>query len=193
MSAVAKFVWMPPSSGENRFVEAVDAAKRADAVVMVLGISSKLEGEEMYVTEAGFKGGDRTSIDLPERQQRLLEAVAATGKPIVVVLLSGSALAVNWAADHANAILQAWFPSDEDGTAVADVLFGDYNPTGRLPVTVYKSLDQLPPFKSYAMGGPTGTARASRSTRSASASVTPSSHTRSSSCQRQWPPAPRLS
>ena len=85
----------------------MDAAKRADVVVMVLGISSKLEGEEMYVTEAGFKGGDRTSIDLPERQQRLLEAVAATGKPIVVVLLSGSALAVNWAADHANAILQA--------------------------------------------------------------------------------------
>ena len=190
MSAVAKFVWMPPSSGENRFVEAVDAAKRADAVVMVLGISSKLEGEEMYVTKAGFKGGDRTSIDLPERQQRLLEAVAATGKPIVVVLLSGTALAVNWAADHA--ILQAWYPGDEDGTAVADVLFGDYNP-GRLPVTFYKSLDQLPPFKSYAMGGPTSTARASRSTCSASASVTPSSHTRSSSCQRQWPPAPRLS
>lgn len=151
VGAVAKFVWMPPSSGENRFAEAVDAAKRADAVVMVLGISSKLEGEEMNVTEAGFKGGDRTSIDLPERQQRLLEAVAATGKPIVVVLLSGSALAVNWAADHANAILQAWYPGEEGGTAVADVLFGDYNPAGRLPVTFYKSLDQLPPFESYAM------------------------------------------
>jgi beta-glucosidase len=155
VGAVAKFVWMPPSSGENRFAEAVDAAKRADAVVMVLGISSKLEGEEMNVTEAGFKGGDRTSIDLPERQQRLLEAVAATGKPIVVVLLSGSALAVNWAADHANAILQAWYPGEEGGTAVADVLFGDYNPAGRLPVTFYKSLDQLPPFESYAMDGRT--------------------------------------
>jgi beta-glucosidase len=155
VGAVAKFVWMPPSSGENRFAEAVDAAKRADAVVMVLGISSKLEGEEMNVTEAGFKGGDRTSIDLPERQQRLLEAVAATGKPIVVVLLSGSALAVNWAADHANAILHAWYPGEEGGTAVADVLFGDYNPAGRLPVTFYKSLDQLPPFESYAMDGRT--------------------------------------
>ena len=155
VGAVAKFVWMPPSSGENRFAEAVDAAKGAEMVVMVLGISSKLEGEEMNVTEAGFKGGDRTSIDLPERQQRLLEAVAATGKPIVVVLLSGSALAVNWAADHANAILQAWYPGEEGGSAVADVLFGDYNPAGRLPVTFYKSLGQLPPFESYAMDGRT--------------------------------------
>jgi len=108
--------------------------------------------------------------------------------------LVAASLAVNWAADHANAILQAWYPGDEDGTAVADVLFGDYNPAGRPPVTFYKSLNQLPPFESYSMDGRTyGTSRASRSTRSASASVTPSSHTRSSSCQRQWPPAPRLS
>jgi beta-glucosidase len=155
VGAVAKLVWMPPSSREVSFAEAVDAAKRSDAVVMVLGISSKLEGEEMNVTEPGFKGGDRTSIDLPERQQRLLEAVAATGKPVAVVLLSGSALAVNWAADHANAILQAWYPGEEGGTAVADVLFGDYNPAGRLPVTFYKSLDQLPAFESYAMDGRT--------------------------------------
>jgi beta-glucosidase len=155
VGAVAKLVWMPPSSREVSYAEAVDAAKQANAVVMVLGISSKLEGEEMNVTEPGFKGGDRTSIDLPERQQRLLEAVAATGKPIVVVLLSGSALAVNWAADHANAILQAWYPGEEGGTALADVLFGDYNPAGRLPVTFYKSLDQLPPFESYAMEGRT--------------------------------------
>jgi beta-glucosidase len=122
---------------------------------MVLGISSALEGEEMNVTEPGFAGGDRTSIDLPERQQRLLEAVAATGKPVVVVLTSGSALAVNWAAEHANAILQAWYPGEEGGTAVADVLFGDYNPAGRLPVTYYKSVDQLPSFESYAMDGRT--------------------------------------
>ncbi len=155
IGAVAKLVWMPPSAGENHFTEAVEAAKKSDAVVMVLGISSKLEGEEMNVTEPGFKGGDRTSIDLPERQQRLLEAVAATGKPIVVVLLSGSALAVNWADDHANAIVQAWYPGEEGGTALADVLFGDYNPAGRLPVTFYKSLDQLPPFDSYAMDGRT--------------------------------------
>jgi beta-glucosidase len=155
VGAVAKFVWMPPSPREVSFAEAVDAAKQSDAVVMVLGISSKLEGEEMNVTEPGFKGGDRTSIDLPERQQRLLEAVTATGKPVVVVLLSGSALAVSGAADHANAILQAWYPGEEGGTALADVLFGDYNPAGRLPVTFYKSLDQLPPFESYAMDGRT--------------------------------------
>ena len=155
VGAVAKLVWMPPSSRENRFAEAIDAARRSDAVVMVLGISSKLEGEEMNVTETGFKGGDRTSLDLPQRQQRLLEVVAATGKPVVVVLLSGSALAVNWAAEHANAILQAWYPGEEGGTGMADVLFGDYNPAGRLPVTFYKSLDQLPPFESYAMEGRT--------------------------------------
>jgi beta-glucosidase len=155
IGAVAKLVWMPPSSSETHFADAVEAAKRADAVVMVLGISARLEGEEMNVTEPGFKGGDRTSIDLPERQQRLLEAVAATGKPVVVVLLSGSALAVNWAAEHANAILQAWYPGEEGGAAVADVLFGDYNPAGRLPVTFYKSVDQLPPFAIYAMDGRT--------------------------------------
>ena len=145
---------MPPSTGENRFAEAVDGAKRADASLWCSAFRPSSKAK-MNVTEAGFKGGDRTSIDLPERQQRLLEAVAATGKPIVVVLLSGSALAVNWAADHANAILQAWYPGEEGGTAVADVLFGDYNPAGRLPVTFYKSLDQLPPFESYAMDGRT--------------------------------------
>jgi beta-glucosidase len=133
----------------------VNIAKQADAVVIVLGISSKLEGEEMNVQEPGFKGGDRTDINLPQRQQGLLEAVAATGKPIVVVLLSGSALAVNWANEHANAILQAWYPGEEGGAAIADVLFGDYNPAGRLPVTFYKSVDQLPPFENYSMDGRT--------------------------------------
>ncbi len=155
IGAVARLVWMPPSSGKDPFTEAVEAAKRSEVVVMALGVSAKLEGEEMNVTEPGFKGGDRTAIDLPERQQRLLEAVAATGKPVVVLLLNGSALAVNWAAEHANAILEAWYPGEEGGTAVADVLFGDYNPAGRLPVTFYKSVDQLPPFESYAMDGRT--------------------------------------
>jgi beta-glucosidase len=153
--AVARLVWMPPAPDETTYSEALDAARQADAVVMVLGISARLEGEEMRVTEPGFKGGDRTSIDLPERQQKLLEAVAATGKPIVVVLMSGSALSVNWAAEHANAILQAWYPGEEGGTAIADVLFGNYNPAGRLPVTFYRSVDQLPPFESYAMEGRT--------------------------------------
>jgi beta-glucosidase len=92
---------------------------------------------------------------LPKPQETLLKAVAATGKPVVVVLLSGSALAVNWANGNVPAILQAWYPGGEGGTAVADVLFGDYNPAGRLPVTFYKSVDQLPPFTDYSMQGRT--------------------------------------
>ena len=156
IGAVARFVWQPPVINPGApYAEAVRIAKEADTVVLVLGISSQLEGEEMTVREPGFLGGDRTSIDLPKRQQDLLEAVAATGKPIVVVLLSGSALGVNWANEHVNAIVQAWYPGEEGGTAIADVLFGDYNPGGRLPVTFYKSVDQLPPFENYAMDGRT--------------------------------------
>ena len=157
IGAVAKLVWQPPVVNNTKapYTEAVDAAKQADTVVLVLGLSSRLEGEEMNVREPGFLGGDRTDIKLPARQQGLLEAVAATGKPLVVVLLSGSALAVNWANEHAAAIVQAWYPGEEGGTAIADVLFGDYNPAGRLPVTFYKSLDQLPPFENYSMDGRT--------------------------------------
>ena len=156
IGAVAKLAWQPPVvKTETPYTVAVKIAKQADAVVLVLGISSRLEGEEMNVQEPGFKGGDRTDINLPQRQQGLLEAVAATGKPIVVVLLSGSALSVNWANEHANAIIQAWYPGEEGGSAIADVLFGDYNPAGRLPVTFYKSVDQLPPFENYSMDGRT--------------------------------------
>jgi beta-glucosidase len=156
IGAVAKLVWQPPVvKTETPYTDAVKIAKQADAVVLVLGISSQLEGEEMNVQEPGFKGGDRTDINLPQRQQGLLEAVAATGKPMVVVLLSGSAIAVNWANEHANAIIQAWYPGEEGGAAIADVLFGDYNPAGRLPVTFYKSVDQLPPFENYSMDGRT--------------------------------------
>ena len=134
---------------------AVEAAKNADVVVAVVGITSELEGEEMQVNEPGFKGGDRTSIDLPKPEQDLLEAVAAAGKPLVVVLTNGSALAVNWAKEHANAILDAWYPGEEGGTAVAQTLSGRNNPAGRLPVTFYKDVDQLPPFEDYAMKGRT--------------------------------------
>jgi len=133
----------------------VKIARQADTVVLVLGLSSQLEGEEMNVHEAGFLGGDRTDIKLPQRQQGLLEAVATTGKPVVLVLLSGSAVAVPWANEHVGAIVHGWYPGEEGGTAVADVLFGDYNPAGRLPVTFYKSVDQLPPFENYAMEGRT--------------------------------------
>jgi beta-glucosidase len=123
--------------------------------VLVLGISAGLEGEEMTVKVDGFRGGDRTDLNLPRLQEALLKAVAAVGKPVVVVLLSGSALAVNWANDNVPAIMHAWYPGGEGGTAVADVLFGDYNPAGRLPVTFYKSVDQLPPFTDYSMQGRT--------------------------------------
>ncbi|MET0646332.1 MAG: glycoside hydrolase family 3 C-terminal domain-containing protein [Pyrinomonadaceae bacterium] len=157
IGAVAKLVWQPPAlqTTGSPYAEALDVAKQADAVVLVLGISAQLEGEEMNVTEPGFAGGDRTDIGLPARQQALLEAVTATGKPAVLVLLSGSALAVNWADQNVPAIVQAWYPGEEGGTALADVLFGDYNPAGRLPVTFYKAVDQLPPFESYAMEGRT--------------------------------------
>ena len=116
----------------------VAAAQNADVVVAVVGITSELEGEEMHVNEPGFKGGDRTSLDLPEPEENLLETLATADKPLVVVLTNGSALAVNWANEHANAILDAWYPGEEGGTAVAQTLCGRNNPAGRLPVTFYK-------------------------------------------------------
>jgi len=153
--AVAKLVWSYPKLAERMIEEAVNATRQSDASVLVLGISAGLEGEEMPVAVEGFRGGDRTDISLPKPQEALLKAVVATGKPVVVVLLSGSALAVNWANENAPAILTAWYPGGEGGTAIADVLFGDYNPAGRLPVTFYKSVDQLPPFTDYSMQGRT--------------------------------------
>jgi beta-glucosidase len=134
---------------------AVAVAKDADVVVAVVGITSELEGEEMQVNEEGFKGGDRTSIDLPKPEEELLEAVASTGKPLVVVLTNGSALGVNWANAHANAILDAFYPGEEGGAAVAETLSGKNNPAGRLPVTFYTGVSQLPAFEDYSMKGRT--------------------------------------
>jgi beta-glucosidase len=130
---------------------AIALAKDADAVVAVVGITSQLEGEEMKVDVPGFKGGDRTSLDLPKEEEDLLEAMKATGKPLVVVLMNGSALSVNWANENANAIVDAWYSGEEGGTAVAETLAGLNNPAGRLPVTFYKSVDQLPAFEDYSM------------------------------------------
>src|SRR5262249_16958116 len=144
-----------PRIAEKMTEEAVNAARQADAVVMVLGISPTLEGEEMSVTVAGFRGGDRTDLNLPKAQEELLKSVNASGKPEVLVLLNGIALAVNWADANVPAIIEAWYPGEEGGTALADVLFGDYNPGGRLPVTFYKSVAQLPPFEDYKMRGRT--------------------------------------
>ena len=152
---IIKLVWSYPRLAERLVAEAVKAAQDSDASILVLGISAGLEGEEMPVKVEGFRGGDRTDISLPKSQEVLLKAVTATGKPVVVVLLSGSALAVNWANDNVPSILAAWYPGGEGGTAIADVLFGNYNPAGRLPVTFYKSVDQLPPFTDYSMKGRT--------------------------------------
>jgi len=145
----------PSVPAETLAVEAVKAARQADAVVLFLGLTARLEGEEMRVELEGFRGGDRTRIDLPAAQERLLERIVAVGKPTVLVLLNGSALAVGWAQQHVPAIVEAWYPGQAGGTAIADVLFGDYNPGGRLPVTFYKSVDDLPPFDDYRMEGRT--------------------------------------
>jgi beta-glucosidase len=151
--AQAQLVWAPPSGPLEQ--AAVAAAQQADAVVLFLGLTANLEGEEMRVQIPGFRGGDRTSIDLPAPQQQLLEKVVAAGKPTVLVLLNGSALAVNWAQQNVPAIVEAWYPGQAGGTAIADVLFGDYNPAGRLPVTFYKDVKDLPAFDDYAMKGRT--------------------------------------
>ena len=116
--------------------EAVEAAKESDVIIAFVGLSPSLEGEEMPVKLEGFSGGDRTAIDLPAAQEDLLKALVATGKPVVVVLQNGSALAVNWAQKNADAILEAWYPGEEGGTAIAETLAGDNNPAGRLAADV---------------------------------------------------------
>ena len=141
--------WEAPS--QVQLDEAVTRAKEAGVVVAFVGLSPELEGEEMPIKIPGFAGGDRTSIDLPAPQQKLLEAVAATGKPLVVVLQSGSAVALNWANEHAAAILEAWYPGVDGGTAIARTLAGLNNPAGRLPLTFYSSLEGLPEFTDYTL------------------------------------------
>ena len=144
-----KLIWLPMSG--DPLVEAVNAARQSDVVIAVVGITSKLEGEEMKVDLPGFRGGDRTSLNLPSEEEALLGALKGSGKPLVVVLMNGSALSVNWAKDHANAILDAWYAGEEGGTAIAETLAGVNNPAGRLPVTFYKGVEQLPEFEDYAM------------------------------------------
>lgn len=129
--------------------------KEADVIVFVGGISPRLEGEEMPVDADGFRKGDRTNMEIPAVQKEMIKALQATGKPVIYVLCTGSALALNWEDANIDAILNAWYGGQEGGTAVADILFGDYNPAGRLPVTFYKSIDQLPDFQDYSMKGRT--------------------------------------
>jgi len=148
-----KLLWARPRP--KMLDQAVAAAKNADVTILVLGLSQRLEGEEMSIKIDGFLGGDRTNLNLPAVQERLFEAVMATGKPVIVVLMSGGALSVNQVQNKASAIILAGYPGQQGGNAVADVLFGDYNPAGRLPVTYYKSVDQLPAFENYDMAGRT--------------------------------------
>ena len=146
-------VWAPPAP--HLLEDAVGAARGADLAVLFLGLSPRLEGEEMRVPAPGFAGGDRVSISLPDPQDQLLQAVVATGTPTVLVLMSGSALAIPWAAEHVPAILEAWYPGEDAGDAIADVLSGAVSPAGRLPITFYRSVDDLPPFTDYAMANRT--------------------------------------
>jgi beta-glucosidase len=133
----------------------VKQTKGCDYVIFVGGISPALEGEEMKVDAPGFKGGDRTSIELPKVQREFLKALKAAGKQVIYVNCSGSAIALQPETESCDAILQAWYPGQEGGTAVADVLFGDYNPGGKLSVTFYKNDSQLPDYEDYSMKGRT--------------------------------------
>lgn len=152
-AASARLLWLPPvEDAEAPIREAVELARTADVAIVCLGLTADLEGEEGDSGGAkGFLGGDRLTLDLPGDQQQLLERIHATGTPVVLVLLSGSALGVSWAKDNVPAIVQAWYPGEEGGSAIADVLFGRHNPAGRLPVTLYQSVDNLPDFEDYRM------------------------------------------
>ncbi len=151
--AIARLVWDKPNN--QMLKEAVDAAKSSDIVILCMGLSPSLEGEEMKVKVAGFDHGDRLDIQLPAVQTNLMKEIMKLGKPTVLVLLNGSAIAFNWESENIPAILEAWYPGQAGGTAIADVLFGDYNPAGRLPLTFYKSIDQIPAFDVYNMKGKT--------------------------------------
>ena len=142
-------MWYVPE--DDLTEKAVAAAQKSEAVVLFLGLSTLLEEEQMELQVEGFDRGDRTLLRLPETQINLIKKVFATGKPVVLVLTGGSALAVNWSSKHLPAILDVWYPGQAGAEAIADVLFGDYNPAGRLPVTFYKSVNDLPPFDDYSM------------------------------------------
>jgi beta-glucosidase len=150
---VQKLLWAIPD--ETMLQRALKAAAEADVVIMAMGLSPQLEGEEMPVKVEGFKQGDRLSLDLPNVQTNLMRKIAALGKPMVLVLSNGCALSINWEKENIPAIIEAWYGGQAAGDAVADVLFGDYNPSGRLPITFYKSVDDLPAFEDYSMQGRT--------------------------------------
>jgi len=151
--ASAHLLWELPDNKLKK--KALKLASESDLVVLCMGLSPLLEGEEMKVKVDGFSGGDRDHIQLPKTQKELIKAIHQLGKPTVLVLLNGSALAFNWEAEHIPAIIEAWYPGQAGGQAIADIIFGDYNPAGRLPLTFYKSVSQLPEFDDYSMKGRT--------------------------------------
>ena len=148
-----QLIWSVPDEGREQ--RAIEAVKRADIVIMFMGLSPRLEGEEMKVEVEGFKGGDRVTLDLPGTQSKFIKKIHSLGKPMILVLLNGSAVSINWENENVPAIIEAWYPGQATGTAITDIIFGDYNPSGRLPVTFYKSVDQLPAFTDYEMSNRT--------------------------------------
>ncbi len=151
--SLMQLIWdMPDETLESR---ALSAAEDADVVVLAMGLSPRLEGEEMRIDVEGFKGGDRLSLNLPATQSEFIKKIYSVNKNVVLVLINGSAVAVNWEDEHLPSIVEAWYPGQAAGTAIADILFGDCNPSGRLPVTFYKSVDQLPDFSDYNMSNRT--------------------------------------
>ena len=151
--AIMRFLWDTPSNSLE--AEAIALAKESDVVVLCMGLSPMLEGEEMKVKVDGFSGGDRLDIKLPSSQTNLMKKIKELGKPMVLVMLNGSAVAIKWENDNIPAILEAWYPGQAGGTAIADILFGDYNPSGRLPLTFYKDINDIPAFNDYSMKGKT--------------------------------------
>ena len=151
--AHVKILWDLPNPRLRQ--EAVDLARSSDLVIFCMGLSPRLEGEEMRVEVPGFAGGDRVDIKIPAVQTELMKEILQLNKPTVLVLLNGSALSIEWEAQNIPAIIEAWYPGQAGGQAIADLIFGDYNPAGRLPVTFYKDVNQIPPFDSYDMRGKT--------------------------------------
>jgi beta-glucosidase len=150
---IVAFQWITPP--DALVSDALEKARQSDVIVAMVGLSPDLEGEQMSVRIPGFSGGDRTSIDLPDSQLLLLERLRSTGKPLIVVLQSGSAVAINWADKNADGVLAAWYGGEQAGTAIAETLSGKNNPSGKLPITFYRSLDDLPPLDNYSMSGRT--------------------------------------
>ncbi|MBC7587451.1 MAG: glycoside hydrolase family 3 C-terminal domain-containing protein, partial [Chitinophagaceae bacterium] len=148
-------IYLNPKNATDSVQLTVQSVKNADVIIFCGGISARVEGEESKLDIKGFYRGDRTDINLPDVQLETLKALKATGKSVILVLTNGSPLALNWENENLDAIVETWYPGEQGGNAIADILFGDYNPSGKLPITFYKSVNDLPAFEDYAMKGRT--------------------------------------